>query len=92
MSKYFPVNNLLTFDNILRCPQINVCAIDTALADLRGAPGTPPLEGPNSFIFIFKNVQNSPNLGVGAPPGNNPGSATVLGDHWHNASFYLLKL
>ena len=29
MSKYCPVNNFLTFDNILRCPQINVCAIDT---------------------------------------------------------------
>ena len=84
MSKYCPVNNFLTFDNILRCPQINVCAIDNALADLRGAPGTPPPRGPNSFIFMqfsAKNVRNSPNLGVGAPPGKNPGSATVLGDH-----------
>ena len=27
MSKYCPVNNFLTF--ILKCPQINVCAIDT---------------------------------------------------------------
>ena len=45
----------------------------------RGAPGTRP---PGSKFFHFhavfgKNVQNNPNLGVGAPPRENPGSATV---------------
>ena len=29
MCKYCPVNNILAFDNILKCPQINVCVIDT---------------------------------------------------------------
>ena len=36
--------------------------------------------GPNSFIFMqfsAKIVRNNPNLGVSAPPGENPGSATV---------------
>ena len=39
-----------------------------SLADLRGAPRTPPRS--NSFIFMqfsAKNLQNSPNLGIGAP-------------------------
>ena len=49
---------------------------ELALADLRGAPET---RTPNSFIFMqfsAKNVQNNPNLGIGAPPRENPGSAT----------------
>ena len=51
-----------------------------SLADLRGAPGTrAPPGDPNSFIFmqilakIWKIIAT---LGVGAPPGENPGSAT----------------
>ena len=48
-----------------------------ALADLGGCQGRPP--GPNSFIFmqfLAKNWQNNPNLGIGAPPRENPGSVT----------------
>ena len=47
----------------------------------RGAPGTCPLEGPNSFIFmqfsakIWKIIAI---LGVGAPPRENPRSTTVF--------------
>ena len=53
------------------------------LADLMGggASGTrASWGGPNSFIFMqisAKNVQNNPNLGVGAPPRENPRSATA---------------
>ena len=42
-----------------------------ALADLRGAPGTRLPWGSKFFHFhaVFgKNLQNNPNLGVGAPP------------------------
>ena len=52
-----------------------------AFADLGGTPGTHPPWSPNSFIFMqfsAKNLQNNPNLGVGAPPGENSGSATVI--------------
>ena len=53
-----------------------------ALADPRGAPGTrPPPGGPNSFIFMqfsAKMWKIIAILGVGAPPGENPGSATDL--------------
>ena len=40
------------------------------LADLRGAPGTPPGVQILSFSCSFrqKNLQNNPNLGIGAPP------------------------
>ena len=44
-----------------------------------GRRGRVPPGGPNSFIFMqfsAKNLQNNPNLGVGAPPRENPGSAT----------------
>ena len=47
----------------------------------RGRQGRAP-PGPNSFIFMqfsSKNLQNNPNLAVGAPPRENPGSATVDG-------------
>ena len=40
----------------------------------------PPPGGPNSFIFMqfsAKSWKNNPTLGVGAPPQENPGSATV---------------
>ena len=42
------------------------------LANLRGCQGRtpPPPRGPNSFIFMqfsAKNLQNNPNLGIGAP-------------------------
>ena len=47
-----------------------------------GAPGTrAPPGGPNSFIFMqfsAKNWKIIAFLGVGAPPGENPGSATVF--------------
>ena len=42
-------------------------------------PGTRP-PGPNSFIFMqfsAKNLQNNPNLGIGAPPREIPGSVTA---------------
>ena len=52
-----------------------------ALADPRGGRQgrTPPPRGPNSFIFMqfsAKNWKIIALLGVGAPPGENPGSAT----------------
>ena len=46
---------------------MSVCTKLTALADLRGATGTQP-----------KKLQNNRFLGDGAPPGENPGSATEL--------------
>ena len=56
------------------------------LVDLRGwgVPGmrSPP-GGANSFIFMqfsAKKFQNNPNLEVGEPPGENPGSTTDTGD------------
>ena len=54
-----------------------------SLADLRGGvPGTPPHpRSPNSSIFMqvsSKNLQNNPNLGVGAPPS---GKSWI--HHWH---------
>ena len=46
----------------------------------KGAPGTrPPPRGSKLFHFhaVFgKNLKNNSNFGVGAPPGENPGSAT----------------
>ena len=51
-----------------------------------GRDARPPW-GPNSFIFMqfsAENLQNNPNLGLGAPPRENPGSATV----WYS-SFYV---
>ena len=46
-----------------------------------GRESPPPKGGPNSFIFmqfLAKKLQNNRFLGVGAPPGQNTGSATVL--------------
>ena len=51
------------------------------LADPRGRQGLAPSPGgQNSFIFmefLTKNLQNNLNLRVGAPPLENPGSATA---------------
>ena len=47
---------------------------------LGGAPGTPP-RGSNSFIFmqfLSKKLENNNTLDVGAPPRENPGSATGI--------------
>ena len=46
-----------------------------------GRQGRAPPRGPNSFIFMqfsAKKWKIIAILGVGAPPGENPGSATVL--------------
>ena len=50
-----------------------------ALVDLRGAPETPPGSKFFHFHAVFgkKNLKNNSTLGVGAPPRENPGSATV---------------
>ena len=51
-----------------------------SLADPGGCQGSAPPWGPNYFIFmqfLAKKLQNKPNLGIGAPPRENPGSATV---------------
>ena len=47
------------------------------LADVRGCQGRPRVQI-LSFLCSFrqKNLQNNPNLPVGAPPRENPGSAT----------------
>ena len=71
-----------------------------SLADPRGAPGTrPPPGGPNSFIFMqfsAKMWKIIAILGVGAPPGENPGPATAyhlksIGMVWWLISIYELK-
>ena len=51
------------------------------LADPRvgGARDAPPPRGPNSFVFMLfsaKILKIIAILGVGVPPGENPGSAT----------------
>ena len=52
--------------------------ISWTLADPRGAPGMcAPPGGPNSFIFMQFLAKIIAILGVGAPPGENPGSATA---------------
>ena len=65
------------------------------LADPKGAGGhqgrvLPPSPGPNSFIFMqfsAKKLQNNPNLGVGAPPRENPGSVTVTSQKKINCDY-----
>ena len=44
-----------------------------------GRQGRMPPRGPNSFIFMQFSAKIIAILGVGAPPGENPGSAT---GHW----------
>ena len=47
-----------------------------ALADLGGRDGrTPPLTGPNSFVFTYIFTKKCPLTGP-SPPTGNPGSAT----------------
>ena len=63
------------------------------LADPRGGEvgardASPP--GPNYFIFMqfsAKKLQNNPNLGVGAPPRENPGSVTVTSQKKTNCDY-----
>ena len=60
-----------------------------AVADLRGAPGTraPPTRGQNSFIFMqFSTQKIGSRTHFGSwrpPPGENPGSATVMESFIH---------
>ena len=66
--------------NKIHFNKIDLHPFHTPLADPRGAPGTrAPPGGPNSFIFMqfsAKMWKIIAILGVGAPPGENPGSAT----------------
>ena len=62
-----------------------------------GRQGRPLPGGPNSFIFMqfsAKNWKIIALLGVGAPPGENPGSATVHvcpGRAWHLHLSFILQ-
>ena len=60
----------------------NIVGFVNILADPRGAPGTLPPGGPNSFIFMqfsAKIINKHTHFGSWRPPpGENPGSATGI--------------